>query len=83
MQNNHDATECEQLRSLEIKILNVEHQIKSEVSSMKGTVEAIQNEIAKLVTRDRFDPVAYIAYGLAAGVLTTALGALMSKVLIP
>ena len=83
MQNHHDADECEQLRSLEIKILNVEHQIQTEVSSMKATVEAIQNEIAKLVTRDRFDPVAYIAYGLAAGVLTTALGAMMSKVLIP
>jgi hypothetical protein len=83
VQNHHDADECEQLRSLEIKILNVEHQIQTEVSSMKATVEAIQNEIAKLVTRDRFDPVAYIAYGLAAGVLTTALGAMMSKVLIP
>ena len=83
MPNHHDADECEQLRTLEIKILNVEHQIQTEVSSMKATVEAIQNEIAKLVTRDRFDPVAYIAYGLAAGVLTTALGAMMSKVLIP
>ena len=81
MQNHHDADECEQLRSLEIKILNVEHQIHTEVSSMKATVEAIQDQIAKLVTRDRFDPVAYIAYGLAAGVLTSALGALMSKVL--
>jgi tetrahydromethanopterin S-methyltransferase subunit F len=81
VQNHHDADECEQLRSLEIKILNVEHQIHTEVSSMKATVEAIQDQIAKLVTRDRFDPVAYIAYGLAAGVLTSALGALMSKVL--
>lgn len=80
---NHDADECEQLRALEIKILNVEHQIQTEVSSMKTTVESIRNEITKLVTRDRFDPVAYIAYGLAAGVLTTALGAMMSKVLIP
>ena len=83
MQNNDDADECKQLRSLEIKILDVEHQINIKVSSMKATVEAIEKEIAKLVTRDRFDPVAYIAYGLAAGVLTTALGALMSKVLIP
>ena len=82
MQNHHDATECEQLRSLEIKILNVEHQIQNEVSSMKATVESIQRELAKLVTRERFDPVAYIAYGLAAGVLTTALGAVMSKVFI-
>ena len=83
MQNNHDANESEQLRALEIKILNIENQINIKVSSMKSTVEAIEKEIAKLVTRDRFDPVAYIAYGLAAGVLTTALGALMSKVLIP
>jgi tetrahydromethanopterin S-methyltransferase subunit F len=81
--NHHDADECEQLRTLEIKILNVEHQIQTEVSSMKATVESIQAQITKLVTRDRFDPVAYIAYGLAAGVLTTALGAMMSKVLIP
>ena len=83
MPNHHDADECEQLRTLEIKILNVEHQIQTEVSSMKATVESIQAQITKLVTRDRFDPVAYIAYGLAAGVLTTALGAMMSKVLIP
>jgi hypothetical protein len=72
--------EAREIRELERKILGVEKTIQIEVSSIKINVEAIKYDMQKLVTRERFEPVAYIAYGLAAGVMTTALGAVLSTV---
>lgn len=42
----------------------------------------LERVIEKLVTMDRFRPVAYIAYGLAGGVLTSFLGAITALVFI-
>lgn len=53
-----------------------------ELAKMDVILKTLQKDVKTLVTIDRFNPVAYIAYGLAAGVLTTALGAVLSLVLI-
>ena len=74
--------EAREIRELERKILGIERTIQIEVSSIKINVEAIKFDMQRLVTREKFEPVAYIAYGLAAGVMTTALGAVLSKVFI-
>lgn len=48
---------------------------------MDTNVAAMLLAIEKLVTIERFNPVQYIAYGLAGGVMTTVLGAILSLVL--
>jgi hypothetical protein len=68
-----------EIRDLERKILNLENLIMIKVTGMESAIEMLNREITKLVTIERFNPVSYIAYGLAAGVLTTALGAVLSK----
>jgi hypothetical protein len=68
-----------EIRDLERKILNLENLIMIKVTGMESAIETLNREITKLVTIERFNPVSYIAYGLAAGVLTTALGAVLSK----
>ena len=60
-----------ELRALELKVTKIE-----------SACQRVEDDIKRLVTIERFNPVAYIAYGLAGGVLTTALGALMSLVFI-
>ena len=74
--------EAKEIRDLERKILNVEQMVLVKVSNLETSVHQLTEQIKSLVTRDRFDPVAYIAYGLAAGVMTTALGAVLSKTFI-
>jgi hypothetical protein len=69
-----------EIRELEKKILLVENTLLIKVSNLATSIEIMQKDINKLVTIERFTPVAYIAYGLAGGVLTTALGAVLSKV---
>jgi hypothetical protein len=72
-----------EIRDLERKILSVENLVLVKVTSLEGSIKTMETEITKLVTIERFNPVSYIAYGLAAGVLTTALGAVLSKAFIP
>lgn len=68
-----------ELRDLERKILKIEGDVYIKVVNLESSVNTLKEEIKKLVSIERFNPVAYIAYGLAAGVLTTALGAILSK----
>jgi hypothetical protein len=70
------------LHDLELKVLHIEQNIMVDISKLKGSVEELNKAITRLVSIERFNPVAYIAYGLAGGVLTTALGAILSKVFI-
>jgi hypothetical protein len=71
-----------EIRELEKKILSVEQTVLLKVTSLEIELSALHETVKTLVTKERFDPVAYIAYGLAAGVLTTALGAVLSKIFI-
>lgn len=52
------------------------------VASVSTKVDHIANSLDQLVSKDRFAPVAYIAYGLAGGVLMTFLGAVIGLVLV-
>ena len=70
MEKNNDDIYSE-IRQLEIKITRIE-----------SSFSRFEDDIKRLVTLERFNPVAYIAYGLAGGVLTTALGAILSTVFI-
>jgi len=72
-----------EIRDLERKILSVENLVLVKVTGLEASIRTMESEITKLVTIERFNPVSYIAYGLAAGVLTTALGAVLSKAFIP
>ena len=68
MEKNNDEIYSE-LRRIEIKVTKIESECTR-----------FADDIKRLVTLERFNPVAYIAYGLAGGVLTTALGAVLSTV---
>jgi len=52
------------------------------VASVSAKVDHIAISLDQLVSKDRFAPVAYIAYGLAGGVLMTFLGAVIGLVLV-
>lgn len=71
-----------ELHDLEMKVFSIEQRIMIDINTLKGAIQELNREIVKLVSIERFNPVAYIAYGLAGGVLTTALGAVLSKVFI-
>jgi hypothetical protein len=66
---------------LEKSILKLEAQTLGELVGLKRDVEILTKQIEALVTRPEFHPVQMIAYGLAGGVLITALGSVMAKVL--
>ena len=70
MEKNNDEIYSE-LRRIEIKVTKIE-----------SACSRFEDDIKRLVTIERFNPVAYICYGLAGGVLTTALGAILSTVFI-
>lgn len=71
-----------EIRDLEKKILSVEQLVLIKVSALEASIANMHETMKSLVTRERFEPVAWVAYGLAAGVLTTALGAVMTKVFV-
>lgn len=71
----------EEIRDLERKILSVESEVLLKLMVVETTIHSIKEQITTYVSKERFEPVAYIAYGLAAGVLTTFLGAVIAQVL--
>lgn len=73
--------EAKEVRDLERKILSVESEVLLRLTAVETTIHSIREQINTYVTKERFEPVAYIAYGLAAGVLTTFLGALIAQVI--
>lgn len=74
--------EDNEIRDLERQILQIEGRVLVKIAGLETSIDQIKHVLDSLVTVERFNPVAYIAYGLAAGVLTTALGAILSKVFI-
>jgi len=70
------------LQDLKNNINKELQELKLKLNTQEVTCLRIEADIKKLVTVDRFSPVAYIAYGLAAGILTSALGAVLSLVFI-
>lgn len=72
-------------RSMDERQREVENKVTSTaiaVAKMSSKVDHIEKYLEDLVTKDRFAPVAYIAYGLAGGVLTTFIGAVTAMVFI-
>ena len=74
--------ETREIHKLEMKILDVEQTVLLKVSALEIAVTSLNSTVQQLVRKETFQPVAYIAYGLAAGVMTSALGALMGMVFI-
>lgn len=74
--------DVKELHQLEMKILSVEQSVLVKVSALEVSIAGLNNTVQQLVRKETFQPVAYIAYGLAAGVLTSALGAIMGMVFI-
>lgn len=52
------------------------------VAKMTISMTHIDSTIEQLVTKDKFAPVAYIAYGLASGVFMSVLGAVLTLVIL-
>ena len=73
--------DAKEIRDLERKILSVESEVLRRLTAVETTLSTLREQINSYVTKERFEPVAYIAYGLAAGVLTTFLGALIAQVI--
>jgi hypothetical protein len=74
--------ETREIHKLEMKILDVEQTVLIKVSALEIAVTSLNATVQQLVRKETFQPVAYIAYGLAAGVMTSALGAIMGMVFI-
>lgn len=80
-----DDHEKQALRDLDRDVKKLSEEVQSmkiKTVIIENSVESLIKAVEKLVSIDRFTPVQYIAYGLAGGVLTSALGAIMSMVFI-
>ena len=66
---------------VENKILVQEGKMLSELVKLRGGVESLEKDVEVLITRHEFAPVKQIAFGLAGGVLLSALGAVLAKVM--
>jgi hypothetical protein len=67
---------------LEKQILQVDRAVLVQITELKMDVKNLKEVVSTLVTKEKFTPVAYIAYGLAGGVLTTFLGAVIAQVIV-
>lgn len=81
-----DLANCK--NEVERKLLVMESQTKNELTSLRSEVREltlrmidVRDDLDKLVTRPEFEPVKMIAFGLAGGVLISALTAVLAKVL--
>lgn len=72
--------EAKEIHKLEMKILEVEQTVLIKVSAIETSITSLNAIIQQLVRKETFQPVAYIAYGLAAGVMTSALTAVMAMI---
>ena len=66
---------------VEYKILQQEGKMLQEIVRLNDYVKEMKSDIEILITRHEFKPVKAITFGLAGGVLLSALGALMAKAL--
>ena len=65
---------------VEHKILLVETQIMAKVALLEKEIMRLIGVIETLVTQKEFFPVKVFVYGLASGVLATALGVVMARI---
>lgn len=63
------------------RMLTLELQSIEKLTRLETQVSAISSGLSSFVSQHQFAPVKLIAYGLAGGVLTTVLGAMLAKVL--
>ena len=66
---------------VENKILANEGKMLNEIVRLRGGIESLEKDIEILITRHEFAPVKQISFGLAGGVLLSALGAVLAKVM--
>ena len=66
---------------IEKQILVLEGKTLHEVSAIKRDLEYIRGDVEQLVTMTRYRPVELLVYGGVAGVLMSALGMVMAKIL--
>ena len=71
-----------QQEELEKQLLQIDKAVLVQITELKMDVKNLKEVVSTLVTKEKFTPVAYIAYGLAGGVLTTFLGAVIAQVII-
>ena len=76
---HHELEACQSI--VEHKILLLETQLLAKVSFLEKEVQRLIMIIETLVTQKEFWPIKMFTIGLASGVLLTALGAIMTKVL--
>ena len=75
---HHELEACQNM--VEHKILLVETQIMAKVALLEKEIMRLIGVIETLVTQKEFFPVKVFVYGLASGVLATALGVVMARI---
>jgi hypothetical protein len=65
------------------RMLSMERETLTKLIRLETQMQSVSAALATFVNHSQFAPVKLIAYGLAAGVLTTVLGAVLSKIIIP
>lgn len=75
-----DFQECKQ--DVGLKMLTLERDSIERLTRLEVGTANISEQIHTFVSQHQFAPVKLIAYGLAAGVMTTVLGAIMAKLFI-
>ena len=76
---HHELEACQSM--VEHKILLLETQLLAKVSFLEKEIQRLIEIIQTLVTQKEFWPIKMFVIGLASGVLVTALGAVMARIL--
>lgn len=80
-----DEHEKQALRDLKVDVKELSTKVSALENKdilLESAINNLVTAIDKLVSIERFTPVQYIAYGLAGGVLMSALGGVMALVFI-
>jgi hypothetical protein len=76
---HHELEACQSM--VEHKILMLETQMLAKVSFLEKEIQRLIEIIQTLVTQQEFWPIKMFVIGLSSGVLVTALGAVMARIL--
>jgi len=76
-----DAELIECRTAIEKQMLILEGKTLQEVSAIKRDIEYIRGDLEQLVSMTRYRPVELLVYGGVAGVLMSALGMVLAKIL--
>ena len=76
---HHELSACQ--THVENKIVVLETQISGKLSALQRELDQIRLALDTLVTKTEFWPVKMFSFGLAGGILLSALGTLLGRVL--